>query len=173
MFAYLFPQEKLRKKALTNLFTAMVKFQVKYGEVYGYGSPLKGIALWITPFKDQHESLVRLIKSGFLKIGWPPLVGRAIRAIKMMGKIEDMQKLYISEDHIYLELLAVDEKYRGQGISRKLLDPMIEKAKQNSYSIYLETSNPNNVGLYKHFGFTKKDTFHVDKKKLEVFPMIL
>jgi len=60
-----------------------------------------------------------------------------------------------AEPHYYLSMLGVRPEYAGRGLARPLLERVnaIAQADKNSTGVALETENPNNVGLYEHFGY--------------------
>lgn len=63
-----------------------------------------------------------------------------------------MKKLWLLND------LFVDPKYRGQGVSVKLIDRAKELVKEtNAHGMFLETEKTNEIGntLYPRAGFTK------------------
>jgi len=59
---------------------------------------------------------------------------------------------YIPE-HV-LVFIAVDKKYRGRGIGKKLIEKAIELC-QGNISLHVEYDNPA-YEIYKHVGFTTK-----------------
>lgn len=60
----------------------------------------------------------------------------------------------VTEDSMYISRLAVDESYRGNGIGKKLMDKIEEKAKeQNVYSINLGTLEFQARKFYEKLGY--------------------
>lgn len=64
-----------------------------------------------------------------------------------------MARAHPGDPHLYLQLLGVAPKFRAKGLGGALLRFAIGRAARESVPIYLETSNPDNVGLYRRFGF--------------------
>ena len=61
-----------------------------------------------------------------------------------------------SDDEIYIDSLAVDERYRGQGIAKKLIFEVIEYAKSIGYrkvGLLADLSQPHLGELYRKLGF--------------------
>ena len=52
-----------------------------------------------------------------------------------------------------LELLAVDPVCQGQGIGSALLEHGLQACVDKTMPVYLESSNPANLSLYRRFGF--------------------
>lgn len=60
-----------------------------------------------------------------------------------------------------IEDVIVDEKYRGQGLGRKLMEELIKIGKEKDLSLITLTSNPKREAarnLYQSLGFKLKDT---------------
>jgi ribosomal protein S18 acetylase RimI-like enzyme len=56
-------------------------------------------------------------------------------------------------EHWYLGMLAVDPQFAGKGWGRAAMRPGLERAARDGMPIYLETSNPRNVGIYRGAGW--------------------
>lgn len=52
-----------------------------------------------------------------------------------------------------LQIIVVDERLKGSGVFRKMVDPVLESCEASSLPAVLQTHNPANVPLYEHFGF--------------------
>lgn len=57
------------------------------------------------------------------------------------------------QPHWYLAAIGVDPPQRGQGAGAALLRSRLERCDKAGTAAYLESSNPQNVPLYEHFGF--------------------
>jgi len=53
----------------------------------------------------------------------------------------------------FLDIVAVDEPYRGSGIGTALVRFGLEQARATGAAAFLETSNPRNVPYYERLGF--------------------
>lgn len=56
-------------------------------------------------------------------------------------------------DSYYLVYLGTRTGSRGQGLAKKLIGSMLERADEENRTVYLESSNVKNVGLYENLGF--------------------
>lgn len=66
---------------------------------------------------------------------------------------------HVTRDVIYIETMAVDENYRGQGIGHKLFEKVKEIKKQKGLDGIELQVNAKNVAayeMYKNYGFTEK-----------------
>ncbi len=59
----------------------------------------------------------------------------------------------INQDHYTLEVLAVDNKYQGRGIGKKIMYKIDNILKRKSMGVYLTTASKKNERFYKKFGF--------------------
>jgi ribosomal protein S18 acetylase RimI-like enzyme len=63
--------------------------------------------------------------------------------------------------------VIVDEKYRGKGLGRKILQELERQSRENNAKLITLTSNPARVPahrLYESEGFEKRDTGFYQKK---------
>lgn len=60
---------------------------------------------------------------------------------------------FIKGNYYHIKIVAVAKEYRGQGIFRKLIMPIINSCDENSIPIILETNTVENIPIYQHFGF--------------------
>lgn len=109
---------------------------------------IPGAAVWSPP-GTWETNLFRHLRF------WPDLirlVGLTRLPPRLLG-IQRVQRVHPSEPHWYLQLLGVDPRHQGSGWARKLLMPVLERCDQDRLPAYLETCNPDNVSLYRRFGF--------------------
>jgi ribosomal protein S18 acetylase RimI-like enzyme len=72
------------------------------------------------------------------------------KALTRESKIKNLQP---KELMYYLWFIGVDPQYQNAGAGTKLLNEVIEDAKNHNRSIFLETSTLKNIPWYKKFGF--------------------
>lgn len=60
-----------------------------------------------------------------------------------------------SEPHWYLNAIAVRRGVRSRGAGARLLEPFLERADGEGIPVYLESSNPRNLGFYRRYGFSE------------------
>lgn len=150
--SYMLPVEKTRVKTLYNFFLVYGELNIKNNRGYGTGDPLQGVAYWKSA---SQENLSISIKS----LGkFIPLFFSLYRAGYLRGKpvtqqIDALHKKYASEPHFYLDNLGVLPSAQGQGLSSKLLHPILNMADAQKVIAYTDTVTRSNVALYEHFGF--------------------
>lgn len=60
---------------------------------------------------------------------------------------------FVKGEFIHIDLIVVDEKHRNKGLAKKIIKSVFEEADKENIVVTLETQNPHNVHIYKHFGF--------------------
>ena len=81
-----------------------------------------------------------------------PVCGLRRLPSRLLG-LERIQRMHPREPHWYLQVLAVDPGHQGQGLSRQLLDPILTHCDEQALPCWLETATPDNISLYRRFGF--------------------
>lgn len=82
-----------------------------------------------------------------------------------IGLVSKFPKLY--KDEYFITNLAVFKDYRGQGISKQLLNKAIEEAKDKGFkkvSLYVEIDNDVALKVYNNYGFIQVATSEFPKK---------
>ena len=113
---------------------------------------MEGIAAWLPPGKAPFGmwQLIRSVPiSVLLKFGRQG----AIRMQALGRYTDNLHRKLVPYPHWYLQLLGVDPEYQGQGYSRRLVSPILERIDREKLPCYLETNNLKNVGIYQQFGF--------------------
>jgi GNAT superfamily N-acetyltransferase len=150
--AFMLPFKRTRLNTLRKFFRAYGELNIKNQRGYGVGEPLKAVAYWETP---NQEGLSISIKSISILI---PLLFSLypigyFRARPISKQTDALRQKHATEPHYYLDNLGVLPSAQGQGLSSKLLRPILEKADAEKVIVYTDTVTPSNVAFYEHFGF--------------------
>ena len=146
-------------------FKVMLKFCIKYGDVYAPSENFEGV-MAILPSDKGDLTVPRIFLSGgfFLSL-------KLMKFRKMMEQnieaIEEVKKNLDIGPYIYLFVIGVAQEFQGKGFGGKMLRAVVEKAQIEGKPMYLETQNEKNVSLYEKYGF------YVYKKKDLPEPMNL
>jgi len=151
IFSYLIPDTKQRLKTLNLYFQHVIKYGLRYGEVYS--SPnLEGISIWLPPNNSSHTRW-KAIRTGALvlpvKIKWKYLTLQN----KIYKFTDNLHKKFVPYPHWYLSLIGVGPNHQGKGVGQQLLSTTINKIDLECKPIYLETNKEKNVEIFKRFGF--------------------
>jgi len=153
--------EKSKNKNKMRIIMEYV-FEESYnkGEIY-LNEDNTAVALWNTDTKERiswkyiYRNLSFLIQIG---------VESTIRILKT-DKLVNMCHPQIGRfAHLYT--IGVLPESQGKGNARKLINYMIDKMSQTQTTLYLETANITNIGIYNKMGFHTFHTLDVDGHKL-------
>ncbi len=148
---YTFPDDAERIEKSPAHFSAALKYGLLFGEVYATPNG-EGASIWLKPGGTEITQ-ERADAAGFTAL--PDEIGEDAfeRFFSVIGFGDAYHKLDVPEPHWYTMVLGVDPAFQGQGLGRALLQPVIDKAKTEGVSLYLETAQPSNVSFYKKIGF--------------------
>jgi ribosomal protein S18 acetylase RimI-like enzyme len=147
-----FPTESERERRLPYFFESSLSYGIRYGEVYASSLEMEGIAIWL-PSNRLPFTYWRMLWSGAL-LGMFKVGRQAGRRMQPIGDhVDATQKRLAPFEHWYLLMLGVDPRFQKQGISSKLVRPMLERLRMEGLPCYVDTLDEQNVDLYKHFGF--------------------
>lgn len=142
------PADQGREKRLRVMMELAFESGLAEGEVY-LTDNRKGVAVWKTPPKKAISIHDVLTKIKFALWMGPARLARILRL-----------KQYIRQQHpskgpyLHLWFLGVKPEWQGQGLSSQLLNPLLGLAQAKGMPVLLESSNPKNVSLYEHKGFS-------------------
>ncbi|MFW9820905.1 MAG: GNAT family N-acetyltransferase, partial [Candidatus Thorarchaeota archaeon] len=135
------------------LTEVMVRFCLKYGNVFSTSENLEGI-MAIAPH-DKDMTTMRVIRSGAFFLSMK--IANESKIMKILSNaVEEAKKSLNLGPHIHLLIMGVSQEFQGKGFGGKLLRALIEKAEKERLPIYLETQKEENVSLYEKYGFSVK-----------------
>jgi len=117
------------------------------GEIY-LNEDNSAVALWNTARKEKfnwrfiHRNLAFLLKIG---------IDSTYRILKMDKLVHLTHPQTGQFAHLYT--IGVLPESQGKGYARQLIDFMVEKMSKTKSSLYLETANTGNIGIYNKVGF--------------------
>lgn len=150
MFKYILG-EKHSEDNIKIILKFVIKYCILYGEAYTSSPEMEGIILF-SDYNDYNFSLIRSLRSGvlsLLKLGVD--TGKRFSDYKQL--CQEIHNSCIKEPHQYIIMLCVDPEYQGQGYGKKLLLPVLKAVEKIGKPCYLETHSPENVVIYKKYGF--------------------
>jgi ribosomal protein S18 acetylase RimI-like enzyme len=152
LVAYYFADEELGEQRLIRVFGFAVRYALLEGEIYGVGERLEGVAAWLPPGNTSLRSWAALRAGGAglaMALG-PRVTSRTERYGQFARTIHHK---HMKEPHWYLYVLGVDPAHQSTGLAGALVRPMTRRFDAHGRSCYLETHNPRNIPIYRHFGF--------------------
>jgi len=158
-FAYLLGPRCTDERVATSFHRFTINVGLRYGVVQAPSAGIEGVAIWLPP---GHTAITvwNAIMSGVLGIK-----GATVRHVKDVIRFVSRMVAYSSYaatlhekhapmPHWYLMVIGIGDAYRGMGYASRLLRPMLAQCDSKRLPCYLETHNPTNVDLYRHFGFS-------------------
>jgi GNAT superfamily N-acetyltransferase len=155
--------KKLNK--LTSYFDIIIRANQHTGglNIYSHSRNNEGqcVALWILPkqnfLSDLFSSgILNLLKLDFMII---------FKVLEYMWKstrceMNILKTLNVDSPYI-LFLIGTDPEVRRKGLFSFLINPILEKADNESKYVYLESSKKSNLEIYKKYGFELFSTFYI------------
>ncbi|OAF19222.1 acetyltransferase [Bradyrhizobium neotropicale] len=105
---------------------------------------LRAAALWLPPGVQQDEPALDALMERSLR----PEIAEDMACLR-----NGMAEHHPPEPHWYLPLIAADPNWAGQGLGSQLMQHALRRCDEEGVAAYLESSNPQNITLYRRHGF--------------------
>ncbi|PKV49518.1 acetyltransferase (GNAT) family protein [Aquimarina sp. MAR_2010_214] len=147
-------QDQKRPARLRYLMEYQFNVALKFGEIW-LSDDKKGCILLLFPETKRVglSSLLWEIKLAFYSIGIQ-------NVIKVLKRESQLKKKHPKVPFIHFWLMAVTPESQGEGVGQKLLSEVLEKYKNSTKPIYLETTTQSNLKFYTKNGFNIFDNTH-------------
>ena len=171
LYCKFIPDEKTRKRLLPELFKCDLEELFNSCQIYADSKELNGLIVVSDESEPYNvikyfiDELIAVLKTDHylikedpsLKTLWNFSIGRNYLNSKWTEELDQENRLHI----IYL---AVKPTMQNHGISKKMIQTVLDYADRNDLMVSLETHKLNNVSFYEHFGFQiyKKILKHFD-----------
>jgi hypothetical protein len=165
------PEATERFEKIHYMWELLLRIGIKYGEVYGTSENLEGIAIWRPP-KKVNISYWKFVKNGGYKFPFKFGIKATKRMTFCQAVNDSIRNIYMKAPYWYLDVLAVDPKYQGQGFASMLLNPMLRRIDNEDLPIWLETNLERNLLFYKHFKFKVLEEIIIPNTNIVSFFMI-
>lgn len=145
-------EQSRNPRKLEILVNYVVEETFRRGTVY-LTDDHQGVALWDS---EKREPLTW----HYLKRNIDFLFRVGFRSVLRILRSESMVHRHFRKYHrfAHLYMIGVLPEARGKGLASELMDPVLEKMKQEGIPLVLETANPRNVEIYKKKGFRSYKT---------------
>lgn len=142
------------------------KSRLLHEEIWGIAE--NGTLLGAYIVEKPHAGKLRTLGGGLLLLGrLLPLL--SVMSGKTLSHLNDYMRVTRSASppwkHHYLIMIGVNPEYQGRGIGKALLNHVLHEANRDrsSQGVALDTENPENVSLYRKFGFTLGNTTEINQ----------
>ncbi|MDX2078541.1 MAG: N-acetyltransferase [bacterium] len=151
-------EQKGYEKRLSAWFLALLQMQVVNQQpilgICEAGDYVACATLTLPQTKLKTMSLIKWVVTVLFQVGF-------IGLWRTMGHVGRISRYQPKTRHYRLEFIAVHPNYQGKGYGRMLLDKIHQMSETDAHSqgVWLETTNPVNVGLYEHVGYVVENRF--------------
>jgi len=153
-------EESRNKSKLNVLVDYVVQQTLRKGEIY-LSDDNNAVALW--DFERNEKMSLHYIwrtLAFVIRIG----IKSVVRIVKSEAYVHNNCHKLPQYCHLYM--IGVLPEAQGKGLASALMNPMIQKMKEKSIPIFLETANLRNVDIYKKKRFKSFETLTVGDFKL-------
>jgi GNAT superfamily N-acetyltransferase len=149
---WLLPDPATRLGRVTRMFETVIGIEsLRYGgvDVACRGGKILGGAIWLPPghprpgFREQIQAVPNHVRALATALGRAARYGRALEGA------------HPKEPHWYLKAIGIDPAWQGLGLASLLLRSRLDRCDRDGQPAYLETSKPDRVWMYEHFGFRR------------------
>jgi hypothetical protein len=114
LWQYYIPQDRKRREKLHHIFAVLIRYGIRYGEVYATSPELEGIAVWVPSSRYPMSTLAQIRCGG---LGVIPAVGfrSTLRLVRVNAFLESTHENVASGPHWYLAPIAVEPRHQGRG----------------------------------------------------------
>ncbi|MFW9878230.1 MAG: GNAT family N-acetyltransferase [Candidatus Thorarchaeota archaeon] len=155
LFIAYFPDPTKRVKQKYHLMKYVIRYCIRFGEVYTTSPKLEGIALW--QFKDpaeEHKDKPKSLFENWLSFKLEVSLGGVVEKVySIYDYMISTQYELVPLPHWYLVIIGVDPDFQGKGYGSRLIKPMLSRIDKEQLNCYLDTNIEKNERLYQHFGF--------------------
>jgi len=108
-----------------------------------------------------HESPLRCVIDSVWNLAFLIRIGikSVIRIVKLEAHIHNKFREYPRYCHLYM--IGVLPEAQGKGLASTVMNPMVQRMKEKSIPVFLETANLRNVDIYKKKGFKVFETLTI------------
>lgn len=154
MTHYLFPNLSARKKLLTKFYYYLIHQASTVGKVLIAldGNTVAGTATYVK-VAHSDQSIFQTLTSKLIFIPLQMPFVTTLRSLKVSNYLSQKRHEMASANDLYITFVAVEPKYQGQGISRNLINYILNDSDFENSNYFLETHKIENLTLYNHLGF--------------------
>ena len=153
-------EESKNERKLNILIDYVADQTFRRGEIY-LSDDDNGVALW-----DFERNEKMTLHSIWRNLAFLTRIGirSVIRIVKSEAHVHNNFRKYLRYCHLYM--IGVLPEAQGKGLASALMNPMIQRMKEKSIPVFLETANLRNVEIYKKKGFKIFETLTVGDRNL-------
>ncbi len=171
LFIWVIPNAEDRRKKLHYGFSGLVRYGLKYGEVYATSDKFEGVIIYLHSNSGPMTTW-RWLKCGFLKVIFKWGRQSVNRWSSVGDSTEEFRNKNAPDPHMYLLTIGVDPPYQEKGYGSRLITSGLKRLDAKNIPAYLETFKNHNVSIYRHFKFHLCDECHLPNTDLTLYSML-
>ncbi|MEK5436635.1 MULTISPECIES: GNAT family N-acetyltransferase [Paenibacillus] len=180
MYQHILPDETTRLSVLNIFFHRYIEMLYPYSDLLTTSTNYEAVAL---VFHSERQSGTLISNVNYMKqIGLAILkclpICRIIGVrgfIRGLATLRSMSSLWLSmfgdQKYMHLDMLVVQERYRGQGYVSKIMMPLLAECREKNALCTLETQTLSNLPIYEHYQFRTVKVIPLPNSTLEQYCM--
>jgi ribosomal protein S18 acetylase RimI-like enzyme len=164
---YMFELEPDNEALQMDFFRSLVTSAPENSIMMGTSPELEAVSIWFPPGNQDESGGHSESKEAYGTC----LKETRSRVAAVLEAIETLIIECAPARHWYLHLVAVDPKHMNQGLSSRLILPMLQFSDEQKLPATLVTQHEGNIALYEHLGFKVIKSRNVVSTKLNFWFM--
>lgn len=163
LYRGLIPSDPQRRLILPDVFGCDAHELLQYCDMYADSPEVRGLIIF-----DAHAERSdgrKLLAEKYFAYRTEQLLAADDESGKVLENFRKAREYFSSEwadglgDNIHIVYFAVRREFHGSGLAHRLMSPVLDYADDCGLSVTLETHNPDNLKIYRHYGFEVVDSF--------------
>ncbi len=156
LFTYFYPDMEERERRMPATFRCSIRRCLLYGEAYAISPYMEGVVLWL-PSSKVAMTPWQTLRCGKVSLALTERPEVRRKTVSFNEYAVPMHRRLMPQEHMYLWILSVDPAFQGEGLTTRMLAPMLERLDRRGLPCFVETHAEENVPIYRHFGFEVLD----------------
>lgn len=181
LYQHILPDETTRLQVLNIFFHRYIEMLYPYSDLLTTSENYEAVAL---VFHSERQAETMRSKAKYMKqIAFAIIKSLPIcRIIGVRGFIRGISILLSmssswlamlgDQEYMHLDMLVVQEQYRGQGHVSKIINPLIAECRRKNIMCSLETQTLSNLPIYEHYQFHTVKVIPLPNSSLEQYCMV-
>ncbi|MEC0091010.1 GNAT family N-acetyltransferase [Paenibacillus macquariensis] len=181
LYQHILPDETTRLRVMNIFFHRYVEMLYPYCDLLTTSDNYEAVAL---VFHSEREAGTLRSKIKYMKqIAYAIITSLPIcRIIGIRGFVRgisillNMSSSWLSmlgdKQYMHLDMLVVQEQYRGQGYVTKVIKPLLSECRSKNIACTLETQTISNLPIYEHYQFRTVKVIALPNSSLEQYCMV-
>ncbi|WP_145939499.1 GNAT family N-acetyltransferase [Paenibacillus glacialis] len=181
LYQHILPDEKTRLHVMNIFFHRYIEMLYPYCDLLTISDNFEAVAL---VFHSEREAGTLRSKVKYMK----QIVCAIIRSLPIcrfigihgfvrgISILLSMSSSWLSmlgdKEYMHLDMLVVQEQYRGQGYVSKVIQPLLFECRSRNIFCTLETQTLSNLPIYEHYQFRTVKVISLPNSSLEQYCMV-